>query len=127
MNQHINKQKSLHKQMENIAIIGYEDFSKLDMRVAEIQTVENIEGADKLYKLEVSTGKDVRTICAGIKEYYSHDELIGKKIIVLTNLKPRKLKGIESQGMLLAASNDDHSKVSLITPDANIAVGSSVS
>jgi len=112
--------------MENIAIVGYEDFSKLDMRVAEIQTVENIEGADKLYKLEVSTGKDVRTICAGIKEYYSHDELIGKKIIVLTNLKPRKLKGIESQGMLLAASNDDHSKVSLITPDANIAVGSSV-
>jgi len=112
--------------MENIAIVGYEDFSKLDMRVAEIQTVENIEGADKLYKLEVSTGKDVRTICAGIKESYSHDELIGKKIIVLTNLKPRKLKGIESQGMLLAASNDDHSKVSLITPDANIAVGSSV-
>ncbi len=113
--------------MENIAIIEYENFSKLDMRVAEIQTVENIEGADKLYKLEVSIGEDVRTICAGIKEYYSHDELLGKKIIVLTNLKPRKLKGIESQGMLLAASNSDHTKISLITPDQDIDVGSSVS
>ncbi len=108
-------------------MIEYEDFSKLDMRVAEIQTVENIEGADKLYKLEVSIGEELRTICAGIKEYYSHDELLGKKIIVLTNLKPRKLRGIESQGMLLAAGNSDHTKISLITPDQEIEVGSKVS
>ncbi|MBT3642897.1 methionine--tRNA ligase subunit beta [archaeon] len=113
--------------MENVAMIEYEDFSKLDMRVAEIQTVENIEGADKLYKLEVSIGEELRTICAGIKEYYSHDELLGKKIIVLTNLKPRKLRGIESQGMLLAAGNSDHTKISLITPDQEIEVGSKVS
>ena len=108
-------------------MIEYEDFSKLDMRVAEIQTVENIEGADKLYKLEVSIGEELRTICAGIKEYYSHDELLGKKIIVLTNLKPRKLRGIESEGMLLAAGNSDHTKISLITPDQEIEVGSKVS
>jgi len=113
--------------MENVATIEYADFEKLDMRVAEIQTVENIEGADKLYKLEVSIGEEIRTICAGIKEYYSHEDLIGKKIIVLTNLQPRKLRGIESQGMLLAASNSDHTKVSLITPDVDIAVGSQVS
>ena len=110
--------------MENIIEFG--DFEKVDLRVAEIQKVEDIEGADKLYKLEVGLGDEVRTICAGIKEFYSHDELRGKKIIVLTNLKPRKLRGIESQGMLLAASNKDHTKVSLISPDQDIEVGSIV-
>ncbi len=113
--------------MEGVALINYEDFSKLDMRVAEVQNVEEIEGADKLFKLTVSIGEELRTICAGIKEFYSMEELRGKKIIVLTNLEPRKLRGIESQGMLLAASNSDHTKVSLITPDQEIAVGSRVS
>tara|TARA_Y100000310_G_scaffold279848_1_gene299221 strand:- start:1229 stop:1570 length:342 start_codon:yes stop_codon:yes gene_type:complete len=112
--------------MEGVKIIGYEDFSKLDLRVAEIQKVEEIEGADKLYKINVSIGEELRTICAGIKEFYSIEELIGKKIIVLTNLESRKLRGIESQGMLLAASNKEHTKVSLITPDQEIEVGSKV-
>ena len=112
--------------MEGVKIIGYEDFSKLDLRVAEIQKVEEIEGADKLYKINVSIGEELRTICAGIKEFYSIEELIGKKLIVLTNLESRKLRGIESQGMLLAASNKEHTKVSLITPDQEIEVGSKV-
>ncbi|MFH1521728.1 MAG: methionine--tRNA ligase subunit beta [archaeon] len=107
-------------------IIEFTDFEKLDLRVAEIQSVEDIEGADKLYKLEINLGDEVRTICAGIKEFYSHDDLKGKKIIVLKNLKPRKLRGIESQGMLLAASNKDHTKVSLIFPDQDMEVGSVV-
>ena len=112
--------------MEGITTIEYADFEKLELRVAEIQNVEDIEGADKLYKLEISLGEEVRTIVAGIKQFYSHDDLKGKKIIVLTNLTPRKLKGIESQGMLLAASNKDHTKVSLISPDADMEPGSIV-
>jgi methionine--tRNA ligase beta chain len=112
--------------MEGIAEINYADFEKLDLRVAEIQNAEDIEGADKLYKLTISLGEEVRTICAGIKQFYNHEELKGKKIIVLTNLEPRKLKGIESQGMLLAASNKDHTKVSLISPDQDMAPGDSI-
>ncbi len=110
--------------MENI--IEFDDFEKIDLRVAKIEKVEDIEGADKLYKLEVNLGDEVRTICAGIKEFYSHEELKDKRIIVLTNLESRKLRGIESQGMLLAASNKDHTKVSLISPDQDIEIGSVV-
>ena len=112
--------------MEGVTTIQYADFEKLDLRVAEIQNVDDIEGADKLYKLDISIGDESRVICAGIKEFYSHDELKGKKIIVLTNLAPRKLRGIESEGMLLAASNADHTSVSLITPDVDIEAGSIV-
>jgi len=113
--------------MEGVSIIGYDDFSKLDMRVAEIQRVEEIKGADKLFKLTVSIGPEIRTICAGIKQFYSSEELKGKKIIVLTNLEPRTLKGIESQGMLLAAGNLDETNISLLTIDREIEVGSKVS
>ena len=112
--------------MEGIVTINFEDFEKMELRVAEIQNIENIEGADKLYKLEIGLGNEARTICAGIKKFYSLDELKGKKIIVLTNLKPRKIRGIESQGMLLAASNEDHTTLSLISPDKDIEVGSLV-
>lgn len=82
--------------------ITYEDFEKLDLRTATIKKAEDIEGADKLYKLTLN---DNRTICAGIKEHYSKKELIGKQIIIVANLAPRKLKGITSEGMLLAADN----------------------
>ncbi|MBU2576572.1 MAG: methionine--tRNA ligase [Nanoarchaeota archaeon] len=122
----LNKSEEPKEIMEGVTTIQYADFEKLDLRVAEIQNVENIEGADKLYKLDISIGDESRTICAGIKEFYSHDDLKGKKIIVLTNLVPRKLRGIESQGMLLAASNKDHTSISLITPDIDIEAGSVV-
>jgi methionine--tRNA ligase beta chain len=111
---------------ESIKLIEYTDFSKIDLRVAKILEVEEIEGADKLYKLTIDIGSEKRTICAGIKEYYSKEDLAGKQIIVVANLKPRKLRGIESQGMLLAASNSDHTKISLIMPDSEIEVGSVV-
>ncbi len=124
--QNINKTEKPKEIMEGVAMIDFGDFAKMDLRVAEIQKVNNIDGADKLYKLEISLGDEVRTICAGIKQFYSHEDLRGKKIIVLTNLKPRKLQGIESCGMLLAASNQDHSKVSLISPDQDMEVGSLV-
>lgn len=123
----INKQQILNKTMENVANINFEDFAKLDLRVAEIENAEDIQGADKLYKLTLGVGElGERTICAGIKEFYSHEDLKGKKIIIIANLEPRKLKGIESCGMLLAASTPDKKTVSLITPDTEIAPGSTV-
>jgi len=102
--------------IQNIA--EFSDWEKIDLRVAEIINVEEILNADKLWKLTITVGElGERTICAGIKAFYPKDELKGKKIIYFSNLKPRVLKGIESQGMLLAASNEDHSKVILISPE----------
>ena len=106
--------------------INFSDWEKIDLRVGEIQKIEEITGADKLYKLTISIGSEIRTVCAGIKQFYSHDDLVGKKVILLANLAPRKLKGIESQGMVLAAVNADESSVVLISPSEDIEVGSVV-
>jgi methionine--tRNA ligase beta chain len=110
-------------------IIEFGDWAKLDLRVGNVTEIEDVEGADKLYKLIVDLGKDIgkRTLCAGLKPYYKKEELKGKKIIVIVNLAPRKMRGIDSQGMLLAAVNEDESKVRLIQPDADIEVGSRIS
>lgn len=107
--------------------ISYDDFAKVELRVGKITKVEEIEGADKLYKLSVDLGKELgkRVICAGIKKHYSKDELKGKKIIVVANLAPRMLKGIESQGMLLAASEGEN-KVVLISPEKDVELGSKI-
>ncbi len=106
--------------------IKYEDFAKLDLRVGTIKKIEDIEGADKLYKLDVELGSEKRTILAGIKQFYKKEELENKQIIVICNLEPRKMKGIESQGMLLAAVSEDHSKVILLSPEKKIDSGSKV-
>lgn len=106
--------------------ISHEDFEKLDLIVGEIVEVEEIPKADKLYKLTIDLGEEIRTVCAGIKQHYSKDELKGKKIILLANLAPRKLKGIESQGMILAAVNKEESEVVLLTPENDIEIGSRV-
>jgi len=109
-------------------IIEFKDFEKLDLRVAEIKKAEEIENADKLYKLTIDVGElGERVICAGIKENYPKDKLKGMKIIIVSNLASRKLKGIESQGMLLAASNKEHNKIILLTPEKDIESGSKVS
>ncbi len=126
----LNKPKQTTK-IEGIAnmtdVIKYDDFAKLDLRVGTIKKVEDIEGADKLYKLEVDVGEaKTRVICAGIKKFYSKDELKGKQIIVICNLEPRKMRGIESNGMLLAASTADDSKVILLSPEKKIDSGSKV-
>lgn len=86
--------------------ISFEDFSKIDLRVAEILQVEKVKKSNKLLKLQVSLGTEERTIVSGISQHYKEDELVGKKVIVVANLKPAKLMGIESQGMILAASLD---------------------
>jgi methionine--tRNA ligase beta chain len=108
-------------------IISFEDFAKLNLRVATIIKVEDIAGADKLYKLTIDVGElGQRTICAGLKPYYQEGELKEKQIIIVANLAPRKMRGIESQGMLLAASTKNHEKVILISPEKNIENGAKI-
>ena len=105
--------------------ISYDEFSRLDLRVAEIINVEEIENADKLYKLEIKLGDENRILVAGIKQHYEKEALIGKKIIIIANLEPRKMKGVESQGMLLAASDDEN--IVLLTIDKDIESGTKIS
>jgi methionyl-tRNA synthetase len=109
--------------MDNIT---FDDFQKMDLRVAEIKACEDVEGADKLYKIAIDMGEE-RTIVAGIKLYYSKEELVGKKIAVVANLEPRKLRGIISHGMLLAASNEDKTSVVLLTLDKDMINGARIS
>jgi len=107
-------------------IIPFSEWEKLDLRVGQIIKVEEIEGADKLYKLSVDIGSEVRTVCAGLKNYYSKDDLKGRKIVLFANLAPRMLKGIESQGMVLAAVTDDEKEVILLSPESDVEVGSKI-
>ena len=84
--------------------IAIEDFAKVEMRVGQVKTAERIVGADKLLKLTVDIGSEIRQICAGIAQYYEPEALIGRKVVVVVNLAPRKLRGVESNGMIVAAS-----------------------
>jgi methionyl-tRNA synthetase len=84
--------------------IGIEDFTKVEMRVGQIKTAERIVGADKLLKLTVDIGTEIRQICAGIAQFYEPEALVGRKVAVVVNLAPRKLRGVESNGMIVAAS-----------------------
>ena len=105
-------------------MITYEDFKKLDLRVAKIIEAERVENSEKLIKLQIDLGDEKRQIIAGIGKFYSPEDLINKKIVVLCNLEPRTLMGLESNGMLLAASNKN--QISLLIPDQDIASGSLV-
>lgn len=126
-NNKINKPEEIKEIMVGLAQVEFSDWQKLDLRVAQIVSVEEIENADKLYKIEIDVGElGKRTICAGLKAYYSIQDLLGKKIIYFSNLKPRTMKGIESQGMLLAAYTEDESKVILLTPSGEIENGSRI-
>lgn len=105
-------------------LLSIEDFGKLDLRSARIIKAERVEKSKKLLKLQVDIGEEKRTVVAGIAEFYSPDELIGKNIIVVTNLKPAKIMGIESQGMILAGEMD--SKIILTTFDKEIKPGARI-
>lgn len=104
--------------------ISIQGFSEIDLRVAEIKAVEEHPNADKLLVLKIDTGDGEKQLVAGIKNHYSAEELIGRKIIVVNNLAPAVLRGVESQGMLLAARDDD--KVVLLTTEKDVKSGSSV-
>ena len=122
------KQNNKIEGIRNMGNISFEEWSKLDLRVGVIKKVEDIEGADKLYKLEIDIGEQKsRTILAGLKPHYKKDELKGKQCIVVANLEPRKMRGLESQGMLLAASTENHEKVILLAPEKEIKPGSKIS
>jgi len=105
-------------------MVSYDYFQKLDIRVALVEDVEKVPKADKLYKLIISLGDEKRTLVAGLAEHYKPEELKGKKITFLANLEPRKLKGILSEGMLLAAVEGD--TVSILTPDKDIPPGAKI-
>jgi len=107
--------------------ISFDEWNKLDIRTAEIVKAEPIESSNKLYKLKVDLGTETRTIVSGLKQFYTKDELEGKKCIVLLNLEPKKLMGIESQGMILAASNEDFSEVKLLNAEGALELGSKIS
>lgn len=102
--------------------ISYEDFAKLDIRIGRVVAAEPIEGADKLIKCTIDFGDfGVRTIVSGIKEWKSPEELVGKELPYIVNLAPRMLRGVESQGMLIAAS--DESGVALLQPERDVPPG----
>jgi methionyl-tRNA synthetase len=84
--------------------IGIEDFAKVEMRVGEVKSAERVPNADKLLKLMVDIGTETRQIVAGIAEVYAPEKLVGRKVVVVVNLAPRKLRGVESNGMIVAAS-----------------------
>jgi methionine--tRNA ligase beta chain len=107
--------------------IQYDDFAKVDLRVARILDVSDHPNADKLIVLTIDLGSEQRTICAGIKAHYTAEELVGRNIIVVANLAPRKLRGIESHGMLLASHDADSDRVVVLSVDNDVAPGSSVS
>jgi len=104
--------------------IGIEDFAKVEMRVGQIKTAERIVGADKLLKLTVDIGTEIRQICAGIAQYYEPEKLIGRKVAVVVNLAPRKLRGVESNGMIIAASVGPEGRPVLAGfPDEDVEIG----
>ncbi|TFF96208.1 MAG: methionine--tRNA ligase [Promethearchaeota archaeon] len=104
--------------------IEYDDFKKLDLRVALIEKVEDVPKADKLYKLSIDLGSEKRTLVAGLAEHYKPQELNGKKIIIIANLEPRKLRGVLSEGMLLAAVEGEN--VSILTLDRDLSPGTKI-
>lgn len=107
--------------------IPFTDFEKLDLRVGTILEVENHPKADKLYVLKVDLGEETqRTIVAGLRIHYRPDDLKGKQAIFVTNLEPVNLRGIESNGMILAASNPEKTDVFFIKPEKTIAPGSKI-
>ncbi len=104
--------------------IAIDDFVKVDLRVAQIVVAERIPKADKLLRLEVDLGYEKRQILSGIAEWYTPEELIGRRIVVIANLAPRKMRGLESHGMLLAAGHGENGKPVLATFGEEIALGS---
>ncbi|GIK84330.1 MAG: hypothetical protein BroJett025_09520 [Patescibacteria group bacterium] len=105
-------------------VIQYDDFAKLDLRIAKVLAAEAIEGADKLLKLTLDVGElGQRTVASGIKQWYAPEELVGKTVVYLANLAPRNLRGVESQGMIIAAGAET---AILLTPEAECEAGTVV-
>jgi methionine--tRNA ligase beta chain len=105
-------------------MITYDDFMKLDIRVGTVTTAEKVQGADKLIRLEIDLGGETRQVVAGMAQTYAPEAFVGKQVPILVNLEPRKLRGLESQGMILAV--DVGGKPFLLLPDREVPPGSPV-
>ncbi len=114
-----------YPEVEEKAEIGIDDFAKVQIRVGEVLKCEKIKKSKKLLVSQIRVGDEVRQIVSGIAEYYTPEEMVGKKVAVITNLKPAKLCGYESQGMILAAE-DDKNNLSVLTVDKDIIAGSEI-
>lgn len=110
-----------------VSTVTFDDFVKIDLRVAKVIEAFAHPNADKLMVLKIDLGNEQRQICAGIRGHYDPAALVGRLIVVVANLAPRMMRGQESKGMLLAASSPDHSRVILLQPDSDIEPGSKVS
>ncbi|MEJ5266932.1 MAG: methionine--tRNA ligase [Bacteroidales bacterium] len=130
INKLLKTKENNEKQMKNIVpqkeTINYEDFAKLDLRIGTILEAEKVSKADKLLKLTIDIGLDKRTVVSGIAEFFTPEQIIGQKVCILINLAPRKLRGIESQGMILMAKDTD-GKLKFVTVNDTCDNGSEVS
>jgi methionyl-tRNA synthetase len=106
-------------------MISIDDFRKIELRVATIKSAEPHPNADKLMVLQIDLGGEQRQICAGIRNHYTPEQLLGRQIVVVANLETATLRGLESQGMLLAAS--DEGRVIILTPEQTVPAGAKVS
>lgn len=106
-------------------MVSFNDFKKMDIRVAEIKDVKDHPDADKLYVVEINIGTETKSIVAGVKNHYKPDELIGKKVIVLANMEPATIRGVESSAMILAAKDGD--ALSVLITEKDLPVGSKIS
>ncbi len=111
--------------IDTISVMTIDEFKNVDLRIGKIIAAERVEGSEKLVKLQVDTGEP-RQLVAGIGKSYAPEDLVGKQIVVVTNLEPRKLMGVLSQGMLLAAHGEGGEPV-ILMPDHEVAPGSQIS
>ena len=105
--------------------ITFDEFMKMDIRVGTIMAAEKVKKADKLLKLTVDTGVDTRTVVSGIAEHYKAEEIVGQKVSILLNLAPRKIRGVESQGMILMAENEE-GELAFVSPTKDIGSGNTI-
>ncbi len=125
----VKEQLKEDKKVENTVTleqIGIEDFAKVQLKVGKVLECKKVEKADKLLCSQIDVGEEKpRTIVSGIAKYYSPEEMVGKQVVVVSNLKPVKLRGIESQGMILCAQ-DENGELALISPSKPVKAGSEV-
>ena len=105
--------------------VSIDDFARIALRVARVVSAQKVEKADKLLKLQLDVGDEERTVVSGIAQWYQPADLVGRRVVLVANLKPAKLRGIVSQGMILAA-DDGEGNLVLVEPGGDIAVGAEV-
>ena len=118
------KVEEIKQSEEQANLVTIDEFFKTQLKVAKVIACEKVEKADKLLKLTLDVGGQTRTVVSGIAKHYTPEEMVGKSVVLVANLKPAKLRGIESQGMILCASEGD--KLTLVTPESAIASGAEV-